>query len=391
MRILTTILIAAVVGVSVGGAAAYIQVRVDPDAATLPPGLSDNGQAEASDADAGADGPRVQVDEPHFNFGTMQRGTTKTHEFVIQNVGTAPLRLEVGQTSCKCTLGDVTGKPVPPGESTHVRLEWSAKSDRGPFRQSAAILTNDPRNSQVELTIEGEVMETSGVMPPELMFDKVSAGESESAEVYVMAMLQDELQVTEAELSDPATRDKFDVRIEPVEREELPNAAAKDGVRITVTTKPGLPVGRFNQWLSLRTNLPEAEKLEIPVIGRVVGDISVHGRGWIEAQGVLAMGRVKSGEGRKARLNVVVRGEDAAGVEFDVQSIDPPELKVTLGEPQQLKETLLHVPVEIEVPAGTRPMVRLDTAQGDEGRIVLKTTHPKVKELVLGVRFAVER
>jgi hypothetical protein len=36
-------------------------------------------------------------------------------------------------------------------------------------------------------------------------------------------------------------------------------------------------------------------------------------------------------------------------------------------------------------------MVRLGTAQGDEGRVVIKTTHPTIKELVLGVRFAVER
>jgi hypothetical protein len=229
------------------------------------------------------------------------------------------------------------------------------------------------------------------VVPPDLMFDKVAAGESKSAEVYVMAMLQDKLEISSAELSDPATRDHFEVVIEPVEREKLPNTNAKDGVRIRVTAKPGLPGGRFDQWLSLRTNLPEAEKLDIPVIGRVVGDINVYGAGWNEEQGALLLGQVKSDTGRKAKVNVVVRGPDAAGVTFEVQSVDPPELKVTIGAPKQLKATLLHVPVEIEVPAGTRPMARLDTAQGDEGRIVLKTTHPTIKELVMGIRFAVER
>jgi hypothetical protein len=387
MRILLTILLAALVGVFVGGAVAYFEVRIDPDATTPPP--SARGLQHL--AEPGAPGPRVQVDEPHFNFGTMQRGTTKSHEFVIKNVGTRPLRLEVGQTSCKCTLGDVTGKPIPPGESTHVRLEWSAKSDQGPFRQTATILTNDPLTSQVELTIEGEIQPTSGVMPPDFMFDKLPVGDSKSAEVYVMTMTQDDLRVEEAQLSDPATRDKFDVRIEPADKAELPNPSAKDGVRITVTAKPGLPIGRFDQWLSLRTNLSDAEKLEIPVIGRVVGDISVHGIGWSEEQGVLLLGRVTSSEGKKARLNIVVRGADAAGVRFEIQSIDPPELKATIGEARKLKETLLHVPLEIEVPAGTRPMVRLDTAQGEEGRIVLKTTHPTVKQIVLGVRFAVER
>lgn len=162
-------------------------------------------------------------------------------------------------------------------------------------------------------------------------------------------------------------------------------------MRITVTAKPGLPIGRFDQWLSLRTNLP-GEKLEIPVIGRVVGDISMHGVvGWIEEQGVLVIGKVKSDKGTKSRVNVLVRGRDAANVKLDVKSVDPPELKINIGEPKQIKPELLHIPVEIEVPAGTRPMVRLNTAQGEEARIVLSTTHPTIKELMLGVRFAVER
>jgi len=74
-----------------------------------------------------------------------------------------------------------------------------------------------------------------------------------------------------------------------------------------------------------------------------------------------------------------------------LKSKDPEELKITLGEPKQVKDTLVHVPVDIEIPPGTRPMVHLETAQGEAGRIVFSTTHPKIKELSLSVRFAVER
>jgi hypothetical protein len=91
------------------------------------------------------------------------------------------------------------------------------------------------------------------------------------------------------------------------------------------------------------------------------------------------------------KLNIVVRGDDAAKVSFGVQSCDPPEMKVTIGEPRKLRETLVQVPLEVELPPGMRPMVRLDTAQGEGGTIVLSTTHPKVKELSIGVQFAIER
>jgi len=172
----------------------------------------------------------------------------------------------------------------------------------------------------------------------------------------------------------------------------LPNKAARKGVRVTVTTKPNLAVGRLMTWLTVHTNLPEAEKLDIPVIGQVVGDISVSGvTGWNEEQGVLIIGSVKSAEGGRGRVNLIVRGPEAANVKFAIKSLEPKEMKVTIGQPKKLRDNLVHVPVEIEIPAGTRPMVHLDTSQGDAGRIVFSTTHPKVKELSLGVRFAVER
>ncbi len=386
MRIIGTILFAAVIGGFVGGAVAYVQVRNDLAPVTEFPGeskLLPNALNEKM--------PHAKVDAPHYDFGSMQRGTSKSHDFVIRNVGDAPLKLRAGSTTCKCTLSEVSEKPVPPGGSTHVKVQWSAKSDNGPFRQTANILTNDPLQSTVELTVDGKIMSASGVEPPDLLFDKIPVGESKSTQTYVMAMLQDDLSVSDPQLTDPTTRDKFDVKIEPVDPKDLPDKSARRGVRITVTAKPGLPVGRFFQWLSLRTNLQNAEKLEIPIVGQVVGDISVHGIHWNEDRGALMMGSVKSGEGGQGKLSIVVRGEFAPSTTFKVKSVDPPELKVKIGEPKKLKDTLVQTPLEIDVPPGTRPMIHLNTAQGDPGHIVLTTTHPKIKELAIDVQFSVER
>jgi len=306
-------------------------------------------------------------------------------------VGTAPLTIRVGPTSCTCTVGNVTDEAIPPGGTGEVRLEWTARSGSGPFQQTATVYTNDPLQSQLELSVRGEVTEAKGLEPRDFAFDKLAVGESKTAVVHVLAMFQDELTVSDPEFTDPLTSDKFDVKIEPADPATLPNSKAKAAVRITLTAKPGLPLGRLNQALAVKTNLPDAEHLEIPIIGQVVGDISVHGSQWSSELGALSLGKVKSSEGRREKLNLVVRGAGAADVKFEVQSRDPPELRVTIGTPRKLSETLAHVPVEIEVPAGTRPMVRLDTAQGEAGRVVLKTTHPKIPELDLGVRFAVER
>lgn len=387
MRIISTIVVAALVGVLAGGAIAYVEVRSDPDALDK---LSDELAASAKPGEK--EMPRIAVDQPHHDFGTMQRGTTKSHEFVIRNIGNAPLKIRNGGTTCKCTLSAVADESIAPGGSTTVKLEWTAKSDSGPFRQTATILTNDPTQSQIELVVDGQILALSNVEPSEFLFDKLSVGETKSVHVYVMAMLQDDLTVKEPQISDPTVRDKFDIKIDPVEPSALPNKQAKRGYRVTVAAKDGLPVGRFHSWVTLHTNLPDAAKLDIPIVGQVVGDISVTGvNGWNADESVLTIGSVKSSEGGHGNVSLVVRGPGAADIKFAVKSKEPEELKVTLGEPKKLKETLVHVPVTIEIPPGTRPMVHLDTAQGEAARIVFSTSHLKIKELSLAVRFAVER
>jgi hypothetical protein len=388
MRIIGTIVLAAVLGIFAGGALAYIENWSDPDAADKLVGpVGPDGRPLAD-----KDGPRIEVTEAHYDFGSMQRGTSKSHEFTIRNVGKAPLKLRNGGTTCKCTAFKVPDDALQPGQSTTVKLEWAAKVDNGEFRQTATLLTNDPLQSQVDLVVSGQILAISGVEPPDFLFDKISVGERKSARVYVMAMLQDHLTVKDPLLSDPTVRDKFDVKIEPVDRKELPNKNAKRGVRITLTSKPGLPVGRINCWLSLHTDLLDAEKLEIPLTGDVVGDISINGNvGWLEGQGVLVIGGVKSSEGGHGKVNIIARGPEATKITFGVKSKDPEELKVVLGQPRKLSDTLVQVPVDIIIPPGTRPMVRLDTAQGDAGRIVFSTTHSAIKEVSLPVRFAVER
>jgi hypothetical protein len=384
MRIVSVIVSSAIVGTVVGSAIAYIDVR--PGAAGPPVA-----RPTQSLPPPGASEPRVSVDRAEFDFGTMQRGTSMSHGFVFRNIGHGPLTLRVGNTSCKCTLGSVPEDPIPPGGEVSVTLEWTAKINAGPFRQTATVQTNDPNKPRVELQVDGKVIEATGVTPSSFIFDKVMADESKSAEIYVMAMAQDTIEVGTPVLSTAETREFFDVRVDPVERSALPNPDAKQGVKVTVTAKPGLPLGRFDQWLRLSTNIKDAKTLELPIVGRVVGNISVHGRLWSEEQGVLRLGTVSSEKGTSAELNIVIRGDGADATELSVVASDPKELIAKLGERKVLSPTLVHVPLVVEIPPGTPPMAHLDTEQGEAGKIMLKTTSKEAAQMVLHVRFAVER
>src|SRR5688572_22921904 len=79
--------------------------------------------------------PQAVTDETEFDFGVMDPLTMGSHVFVIRNAGDAPLRLQAGPTSCKCTLSNVAQNEIPPGGSGEVRLEWNSGRKLPHFQQ----------------------------------------------------------------------------------------------------------------------------------------------------------------------------------------------------------------------------------------------------------------
>ena len=65
------------------------------------------------------------------------------------------------------------------------------------------------------------------------------------------------------------------------------------------------------------------------------------------------MGSLLGREGKKVSLKVAIRGAHATKSQLEVAEVDPPQLKVSLGEPRQMGNELLHVPLVVELPAGT--------------------------------------
>lgn len=384
MKTLHVIILALVAGVAIGGALGYQSVP-----AAVVAGVTASGDSTDTGPAARESRPVAVLDATSFDFGVMQQGTTRSHAFTVRNDGSSPLTVRVGSTSCKCTVGDVAKYAIPVGGSSTVTLEWIAKTAPGPFRQVATLLTNDPAKPSIELSVEGKVVEPAGLEPNEFHFGEVNTSDEKSVSVLFFSLHREDLEVTAEAPQSAGVKDNFEVDVTPVAPEELPTEGAKAGYRITLTAKPGLPIGAIMEWVTLKTNLEETPKLEAPVFGRVVGDITVHGAAWSEETGVLRLGLVRSAEGAERKLVLSVKGEHAAETRFELIETTPSELEVEIGEPVQRGDQAMHTPLTISVPPGTRSMIHLNTDQGDDGVVRLKTTHPDVDEVKIAVRFAV--
>ncbi len=189
----------------------------------------------------------------------------------------------------------------------------------------------------------------------------------------------------------------FQVEESPLADADLPKeTGATSGVLVRVTAKSGLPLGAFQQTITLKTNLADDPEVELPVFGSV-GEVSLVGPGWNGGKGLLDIGTVDGRSGTQRRLIVLARGSAGKEIALKVASVEPEFLKVTLGKTTVPEKGLLsQTELLIEIPASKdldkkAPTNYLGGENGKLGEIVLETTHPRVHTLRIRVRFAVTK
>ena len=156
--------------------------------------------------------PKVIVEQDEFDFGNAELGDVGRHQFVIKNEGRGPLILTKGETSCVCTLSSIEQPEVPPGGSTKVEVEWHPKA-HGPFRQSAQVLTNDPKRSRFELVVYGDVVSSYRIDPATIVFSGLAPNRSATGEARVYCYASDNLAIIEPQFSDKSTAQFYDLQI----------------------------------------------------------------------------------------------------------------------------------------------------------------------------------
>lgn len=385
MRILAIILLAVVLGIGIGAGTAASRVRLHPRKTAETP-------AEASKADA-SHMPKVSLDEEAFDFGMQDVGKKGHHSFKVTNIGTAPLILEPGTSSCRCTVSEIQKKELAPDESTDVVVSWKPHLNDTAFQQTVTVNTNDPRQSEIQFTVKGQITQAVYAEPNEIAFGHLADSQERTAEVRILCNLPGKpLKVSDLQLSDTGRAKYFKVEQLPLADEELHKSKdAKSGVLLRVTVKPGLPHGQFEQTILMNTNVEAAPEVTVLVTVSVSSEVLVTGPDWTSENGVLSIGAVDGRQGAERKLMLVVEGPHYKEVTFKPTVIEPDFLKVSVGKPiQNDARQITLTPFTIQIPKRDTPTSHMGSEQGKLGKIVLETTHPQVHELQIRVRFAVE-
>ncbi|MEN6308766.1 MAG: DUF1573 domain-containing protein [Anaerohalosphaeraceae bacterium] len=125
-----------------------------------------------------ADSPKIQLEKTEHDFGVIGPETYNKCQFKFSNAGKSLLKIDHVQSTCGCTVPELTKKEYAPGESGVIEITFHAPSYAGATSKHLYVISNDPMTPQAEIVIKATV-EVKVVVDPnrvELYLNKENAG-----------------------------------------------------------------------------------------------------------------------------------------------------------------------------------------------------------------------
>lgn len=209
-------------------------------------------------------GPVLVIQQSILNAGIVPSGAQITQTFVLENRGDSDLEILGVQADCGCTVVRFDQLIVSGGRG-EITAEVDVSSFVGPIAKYVTVLTNDPVNPEVTLTIKAEVRPDVQAFPGYARFLTVVDEGEMTAEQTVWASSFENFEIVSA--SSPY--DHVEVTFhEASEDEERPEGEGRQW-RVVLTLSADAPVGPMADHVTLVTNHPDKPAIRIPVSGFV--------------------------------------------------------------------------------------------------------------------------
>jgi hypothetical protein len=274
-------------------------------------------KAPESVEEAPAGKPKILIRESHWDWGEIFQGESASNSFIVENIGTAPLRITNVKPGCSCTVSDKKYKKIlEPGEKTRISLVIDTnkmKQSNKKYSKSATITTNDPMQPQYKVHLSGKVKQVLQPEPKNLKFTALAgSGEGITGE-FELRVPDEDVTVELEKLS--VSGKKF------VTVDEITELEPGKRWKVKFSSEPNAKPATKRAKLSARVKVNGGKRLIVPV------QLSMSFRDRIEVspKGTLTFkksqtAKLLTGEGSVSREISVSSGE--TGVQFSVTNVE---------------------------------------------------------------------
>jgi len=213
------------------------------------------------------EGPKVKFHEEKWDFGKVKEGQVKTHVFVFDNEGDAPLLIKRVRTSCGCAAALISDKNVEPGKKGELKVTLNSRGYEGEIAKYVYIESNDRSQPVKQLQISA----TIEVPPqPRIDLDRYSVDSGlilEGEPIPAKALIKNRGE-RELRLSFSHRDATYLYKGKPVDS-ELRIAAGKEAeVEIKIPPRP--KKGLIREYILLKSNDTRRPNLSLYVSGYIV-------------------------------------------------------------------------------------------------------------------------
>jgi hypothetical protein len=297
--------------------------------------------------------PKVKVENPVFDFGTVSQGAKVSHDFAIKNEGNADLNIHRIVPACGCTAASSGGDRIAPGQMGTVKVELDTTDISGSKLRLVRVFTSDMNEPMTTLTLKGNVEPNVKIEPNRVAFNNVTRSASttpESREVRIAVKPESGLQL--AGIKSFSKLVKVDVR------EQGPQGAV-----IAVSLDPSAPVGEVRERLVVNLRGEREMSVNIPVFANVQGPLKLN-------PGTLSFGIVEGAEPIERSVKFENTGPKPVAIKKLVTS--DPALSADYAVIKDGTNYVIHVKLDpTKVTQDLRAVVSVETDSATEGPLAL--------------------
>lgn len=102
--------------------------------------------------------PIISAEKRIQDIGKVETDSKIPAHFLIYNVGGKHLRINDVQTSCGCTLAQLSKKLIAPGDFARIDVTLDTSIKLGKVRKQITVKSNDPQRPELPLFLVGQVL-----------------------------------------------------------------------------------------------------------------------------------------------------------------------------------------------------------------------------------------
>jgi len=209
--------------------------------------------------------PRIALEPEHVDFGDLSQNETRDSVVVIRNDGDQTLIIRDIESTCGCTVPELTVTELAPGASTEMEIHFNSKNFQGKQNKYIHVFSNDPSRGAVDLLITADISVPLHMTPSrsQLGFRTLQVGETQTLSYTFSTENVDELEIT------PSTWPQawLDIEVKP--------GNSPQTVLVDFVVKPDAEPGRHRDSVKLRTNVPEMPLVTLTTDIKLISDLVI--------------------------------------------------------------------------------------------------------------------